>query len=68
MDMVLWNLPHLLPSFRRLLNDNLIAVVRRLRPKNSILNTIYWLRFCCFPRDKTERRAMTRRFQRVHGV
>ncbi|EAA0890516.1 hypothetical protein DUB76_05455 [Salmonella enterica subsp. enterica serovar Derby] len=61
MDMILWNLPHLLPSSRRLLSDNLIAVVKRLRSKNSILNTIYWLLFCCFPRHKTERRAMTRR-------
>ncbi|ECA5215833.1 hypothetical protein ELR74_02645 [Salmonella enterica subsp. enterica serovar Bareilly] len=41
MDMILWNLPHLLPSSRRLLSDNLIAVVKRLRSKNSILNTIY---------------------------
>ncbi len=51
--------------FRRLLSDNLIAVVKRLRSKNSILNTIYWLLFCCFPRNKTERRAMTRRCRRV---
>ncbi|ACY88012.1 hypothetical protein STM14_1533 [Salmonella enterica subsp. enterica serovar Typhimurium str. 14028S] len=51
----------MLPSSRRLLSDNLIAVVKRLRSKNSILNTIYWLLFCCFPRNKTERRAMTRR-------
>ncbi|GAR58696.1 hypothetical protein NGUA15_00439 [Salmonella enterica] len=68
MDMILWNLPHLLPSSRRLLSDSLIAVVKRLRSKNSILNTIYWLLFCCFPRNKTERRAMTRRCRRVQGV
>lgn len=58
MNMILWNLLYLFFFLCRLFSDNFIVVVKRLCFKNSILNIIYWLLFCCFLCNKIERRVM----------